>query len=483
MFLVHLPTFSQSFFEPARYISFSLRSIAVLSLTICLYAFLPHPVFSSQELAGIQEILEEARETALTIPDIDFRRSALGILVELQADAGDFPAALQSAKLIGDEHQTVLILQNIATVQIEKGDIAGARSTAAAIKDDYHKAVVFGHMAENQAKHGDTREALTTADAIKNPAHRDEALQGIVTAQAEAGRFSDALKTVSAIRDPKAKAWALQLIGVGQAERGKIQDAETTIAIIEDPGAHARILAAFASGKAKSGDVKAAREIASKISSPALKDWAIQLIAVAQAKRGDTQGAVETASSLEDPAWKTDTYCKIAETETALGHGTSARQTLQEGVQIAASVTSSIKPNILLDLAAVQARAGAIENAKHTLDMIGKDAEWKDNGLGRIVNAQAEAEDIQGALSTVDEMKGMGAKGTAFLSIAIARVKSGELQAVKIWARTQESPLLRTPILLGIARGKLEQNHSGVESKSASRFSECFSLSLLQDLP
>lgn len=483
MLLAHLLTFFTKLFEPARYISFSFQSIVVLSLTICLYVFLPHPVFSSQELAGIQEVLEEARETALTIPDIDLRRSALRILVEIQADSGDFPAALQSAKSIGDEHQTVLILKHIATVQIEKGDIAGARSTAAAIRDDYHKAVVFGHLAENQAKHGDIREALTTADVIKNPTYRDQALQGIVTAQTTAGRFSDALKTVSAIRDPKEKAWALQVIGVGQAEGGKIQDAETTIATIEDPVAHARILAAFALSKAKSGDIEAAREIASKISSPTLKDWAIQLIAIAQAKRGDTQGAVETTSSLEDPAWKADTYCKIAETETALGYVTSARQTLQEGVQIAASVTSSVKPNILLDLAAVQAKAGAIENAKHTIDMIGKDAEWKDSGLVRIMNAQTEAGDIQGALSTANEMESIGAKGSAFLSIALARVKSGELKAVKLWARTEESPLLRTPILLGIARGKLEQNHAGVEPKSASRLGECFSLSLLQGLP
>jgi len=136
-----------------------------------------------------------------------------------------------------------------------------------------------------------------------------------------------------------------------------------------------------------------------------------------------------------------------------------------------------------LDLAAVQAKAGAIENAKHTIDMIGEDAEWKDSGLVRIMNVQTEAEDIQGAISTANEMKSMGAKGSAFLSIAIARMKSGELKAVKLWARTQESPLLRTPILLGIARGKLEQNHAGVEPKSASRFGECFSLSLLQGLP
>jgi hypothetical protein len=120
MFLVHLLTFFTKLFEPARYISFSLRSIVVLSLTICLCAFLPHSVFSSQELAGIQEILEEARETALTIPDLDLRRSALRILVEIQADAGDFPAALERAKSIGDEHQIALILQHIATVQIEK---------------------------------------------------------------------------------------------------------------------------------------------------------------------------------------------------------------------------------------------------------------------------------------------------------------------------------------------------------------------------
>src|SRR5437879_4753292 len=146
MFLVSWNTVFTKFFDSARYISFSLRSIVALSLTICLYAFLPHAVFSSQELSGIQEILEEARETALTIPDIDLRRSALGILVEIQADAGDVPAALQSAKSIGDEHQNVLLLQHVATVQIEKGDIAGARLTAAALKDDYHKAIVFSHL-------------------------------------------------------------------------------------------------------------------------------------------------------------------------------------------------------------------------------------------------------------------------------------------------------------------------------------------------
>lgn len=432
----------------------------------------------SHPLRGLQEILVEAKKATLTIPEDNFKRDGLRILGEIQADAGDFPAALESAKLIEDDEAAGFLLQHVTSVQARQGDIKRALSTAVTIRNDRPKAIALGDIAEEQVKQGDILGALTTVDAIKNLADRDAALQDIVAIQAEAGQYLDAIKTVSAIKDSKAKAWSLQLIGVAQAERGKLKDAESTIAGIEDPDAHAKLLIATASARAHSGEVNAAREIASRIHPPFWKDRAKRVIARVQAKRGDHEGAVETASNIEDPAWRANMYCQIANIQTALGDTPSAIQTLQTGVQIAGSVTSSVKPDVLVDLAEAQAKAGAIESAKHTLDMIYEEyPEWAEIGLEEIVFAQANAGDVQGALSTASGLKDLGSIGSAYLSIARARVVSGNEKEATLWAHTEKSYVLRSAILLGIASGKLEQTDPKIRLRSV-KFDDCSRLAL-----
>lgn len=463
---------------------YHLLRLYLLSWIVCFWGLIlgcaaSHP----QEFSSLQEILVEAKEAALTISEDNFKRDGLRILGEIQADAGDFPAAIQSAKLMEDDEAAGFLVQYVTNVQLRKGDIKRALSTAATIKSDRPKTIALGDIAEAQVKHGDILGALTTVDVIKKPADRDTALHDIVVIQTQAGHYLDAIKTASAINDSKAKAWSLQLIGVAQAERGKIQDAESTIAGIEDPDAHAHLLIATASARAHSGDVNAAREIASRIHSPFLKDRAIQVIARVQAKRGDHEGAVETASNIDDPARKATTYCQIANIQTALGDKPSAIQTLQMGVQIAGSIISSVKPNVLVDLAEVQATAGAIESAKHTLDMItGEYPEWAGIGLSEIVFAQAKAGDVQGALSTASGLKNLGSIGSAYLSIARARVVSGDEKGATLWAHTEKSRVLRTAILLGIASGKLEQTDPKIRSRPV-KIDHCSRLVLSQRLP
>ena len=157
----------------------------------------------SEFAADQSDRIAEARATADSIVRPRDRAEAMAAVAAVQAQTGDFVAALATARAIADDRVRMEVLLVVADSQAKAGDIAGALATARTIDDATAQSaavVALEAVAIGQARAGDVAGALRSAEGIDDYFRRTEAQAAIARVQAERGDIVGARETAQHIR-------------------------------------------------------------------------------------------------------------------------------------------------------------------------------------------------------------------------------------------------------------------------------------------
>jgi hypothetical protein len=217
-------------------------------------------------------------------------------------------------------------------VQAEAGDFGGALQTANLAESGYHRAPILHSIVRAQIKNGDrngalatVKEAIETANKIDVADQRDGALAESAKAQAAAGNIKGALQTASGITNPYIKfTFALQDIirmqTIAGDKTGAIETLQEAVRIgnlINLPTLKQSALQRTAIAQANVGDLRGALQTANSIGNRDLRTAALRAIASAQSASGDVKGSLELALSEREPY--TNSYVLLGVAEGVLG--------------------------------------------------------------------------------------------------------------------------------------------------------------------
>ncbi len=222
---------------------------------------------------------------------------------------------------------------------------------------------------------------------------------------------------------------------------------------------------------ARTGDIAAAEQVVALIkaqdSSGVSTEAALANISSVQAFNGDVPGARRRADSIQDSTYKIKALIAIASAQREAKDITGARATLMAAYTAAldSKDSDSSRTHALLDIVKGQAAAGDVAGAQKTMShvLFRKDNsginrlfnENVDREIGGIVQAQAKAGDIQGALATADTMQTSSvewARGT----IVTAQLAAGDVTGA-----------LKTTALLPEGLGKSQRQYPIGEAQIA----------------
>ncbi len=132
----------------------------------------PAAAIASHTLNAALEAIEEIRDEKSLSENA--WRSVMGM-----AEAGDFTAAVQNAREIGDPAWRSWALQEIATVQANAGDFPAALNSASGIGKAPYRSWAYRDIALAQAQEGQIDTALDTARRVEDPEDRELAMAAI----------------------------------------------------------------------------------------------------------------------------------------------------------------------------------------------------------------------------------------------------------------------------------------------------------------
>lgn len=331
-----------------------------------------------------------------------------------------------------------------------------AKTTAQTLRDGNERNNLLRGIAETQMRTHDPEAALETIAACPGCSPKSSLLVPIAKELAESGEIKRALELVSAIRsDPSTTAPpgershglneamaanALSSIALAQAKRGNIVGAQTSLKMIDpEHSPREEAVIAVAMQQVKSGDWHGAlqtvkgivgflwiseaafqcmlepRMKSSSLESvlediAAIEDENTRMFALTglvrvQLSNKDLAGSRQTAHKISPGYPRASAFQSLAEASLRAGDKPSATQYLDEAVAAAKVITNDLaKADTLWRIAAAQAEAGNIEGALSTAQSI-EIAHHHINAIRDIVTAQAKAWDRTGALETASLLK------------------------------------------------------------------------------
>ena len=132
----------------------------------------PAAAIASHALNAALEAIEEIRD------EKSLSEKAWMSVMDL-AEAGDFTAAVQSAREIGDPAWRSWALQEIATGQAKAGDFPAALNSASGISKALYRSWAYRDIAVAQAEDGQIDAAMDTARRVEDPEDRGQAMAAI----------------------------------------------------------------------------------------------------------------------------------------------------------------------------------------------------------------------------------------------------------------------------------------------------------------
>jgi tetratricopeptide (TPR) repeat protein len=174
--------------------------------------------FRKTSMGCFKKALALAGALDLGIKDRDlqetFQTAAVAVIAKAQAEAGFFPEALQTAKLIKDDFQRELTTSQVGEEQANHGDIQGAWRTAKELSSKGRQDWIRYAIAVAQLDKGDWKTALKTALAMEDSYWKGIVLRQIGERQARTD-FQGALNWCNKQRSPEVRARALLGIAEG----------------------------------------------------------------------------------------------------------------------------------------------------------------------------------------------------------------------------------------------------------------------------
>ena len=132
----------------------------------------PAAAIASHTLNAALEAIEEIRD------EKSLSEQAWRSVMDL-AESGDFTAAVQNAREIGDPAWRSWALQEIATGQANAGDFPAALHSASSISKALYRSWAYRDITVAQAENGQIEAALDTARRIEDPEDREQALAAV----------------------------------------------------------------------------------------------------------------------------------------------------------------------------------------------------------------------------------------------------------------------------------------------------------------
>jgi hypothetical protein len=370
------------------------------------------------------------------IADGNWRQAALAAIAQIEADAKSRPWVEQSVAAARGPANRAHILANVARRYADAGDVPAAKwAVAEALRlvdgaSAAKSADVLIEIARAQAAVGDVEGASRVATRITGTGDAWDVVEVrtvLGVAQARAGDKAGALDSLHRSREA-----ALRLPVEARFKPGS-------------PRAEA--LATTAGAYGKIGESDTGSSVARSIPKEApgrkyLAAEALLTIARSQAEAGDTDGARtrcdEAVKLLVNPA-------DIARYRWTCGDDAGAWRVLRE---------SSDASTALWSLARAEARTGNLSGALQAAEAIPDDRS-RVLALAALAPLQAKVGDVSGARETARKVTDESRRAYAFQAVAWSRARAGDLNGAVNEATVQQSALVRSRMLLGVAEAQL----------------------------
>ena len=413
-----------------------------------------------------------ALNTAHAIEDSDTRAEALTAIAVAQAKAGHITEAVALCSEAAAIAHTIEpmparaeALRAVAAAQAQAGACDAALDTTQAIEPLHTHAEALTAIAVAQAKAGHITEAMALCSEARTIAHkiertdaRSETLSAVAAALAQAGAWQEALALTRTIVKGDTRARAQRAVATVQAQAGAWNIALATARAIEIPAQRARTLSVIATAQAQAGQsaeaiecwheaAVAARTIAkSESRAPALSE-----VATAQAKAGAWDEALTTARTVELPAQRARALSAVAAAQAKAGHIATAMTLCDEAAASARAIAQdTVRAEALRAIAAAQAEAKAWEAAHATAHTIISDYP-RAQALSALVTAQAQAGMWQEALATAHTITDISTHAQALSTLAVIQAQAGIWPDALAIARTIAKSETRAEALRAIA--------------------------------
>ncbi len=244
-------------------------------------------------------------------------------------------------------------------------DIRSAEGHASAMKE-----IVPHYLAK-----GDVDLAAALADTVDDPFVRDRLLSKVAAKCAENDDDEYAFQLVEAIEDHGLKLEARENIALKKAAAGEFERAFEIAAELSHPSNVLGIISYYLTAENRDEE---AQQTLSRIEYPAAKVNALQLIAEHYEKNGQTEkvnyaldAAAAAAEEIDFPEEKIRILQYVAEHYRAGGRKDKAIEMFDKAKTIAERIDGVHRDNLLAGIALGFLRAGSLELADRTLDMVG----------------------------------------------------------------------------------------------------------------
>lgn len=500
-------------------------------LLIFFSLLLPRVIYAEEQardFSQVKEILFQASQEALASdnsekrprvelgeffrPPVIEKIELLGMIALAQTIIGDslasttFLQALAIAKDIKDEGVRQSAFEEITKLQARAGDLRGAFQTTSLIVDPYRKAISLTRIASAHVAAEEREEARHTLIlaflSIWPITELSSIHSGIVTALARLGETKVAEIFVEEL-DSRIRIGPLHEIAKTKLAEGDRNGAMHAFSQISQ-GKNAQVLHDIGTDQAKKGKIKEARltlNEALKAARSEKNDWLISSIVESLVRNGFIEDAIAAVDFIDGPNI-IPVMSTIAEQQLQEGDRAAAKATLMQLKEKLNKRDQSSKIFSRRNADYKMIKMGILDTVDMVVDEIrDKPDEWY--RLHAIIEAQAHAGDIQGALRTYQiYIEGEGDRSMAseaLAQIAAAQARSGDLIAAKetfrraveneekrkdnccpgfiqtliariqagvgdvegalFWVFGQDIPFVRAESLFGIALGVLDQSN------------------------
>ena len=442
-----------------------LISLTLITFCSAIAETIPQTNAAIDNFDSISYWVEYAVKQVDTITDPNCKNDVCGHLSRIQAKIGDVNGANASASAISNKQKRVYAHIAAAKTCYEHGDMSCYQKSIeqaklAALSEKSMEACIFINSAMinayldcndvNGAKFY-TETLRDNPEAPKGYHDVEMAYRGIAAYLAWNGNVKDANLIVNDNIKASGKDAALVEIAETCVRKNNIAIAEQFAERITSVNLKDRVYAKIGIALAESGDLKKAYTAAKIITDSTYKSSVIAAIAKHQIASGDIDLGEKTAEDITYRNHKIAVYTQIAEKQADAGKIDSAVAIIEMMTKMISDTPMSadkskfgtfddsfkkgLVETVYLSAAKASARAGDIANynkyiAKATegVKEINDVPIWKGTVFTRIVDAQLEAGDIEGAKKTANEIKEELNLSWALFNIVQAQLKKGDIE-------------------------------------------------------
>lgn len=400
-----------------------------------------------------------------SVTDPNCKDDVYGWLGRMQARAGDVDGANTSASAISNMRKRIYVHIAAAKTSYKKGNISAYKTSmeqakAAALSKRSVESAIFmnSNMITACLDCNDVNGAKSYTEILRDNPEAPKGYHDVQMAYRKIaayiawnGNAKDANLVVNDNIKPSGKDNALVEIAETCVRKGNLPVAEQFVEQITRVDYKDRVYEKIGVALSESGDIKKANTVAEKITDSTLKSSVITAIAKYQITSGDIDLGKKTSMDITYRDHKIAVYKLIAEKQADAGKIDSAVATIEtmakmiDDIPMAAdkskfgtfddSFKKGVVETVYLCAAKASARTGDVENynkyiAKATegVKEINDVPIWKGTIFIRIVDAQLEADDIEGAKKTAKKIKEERNRSWALFNVVKTQLEKGDME-------------------------------------------------------